>query len=181
MVNGSTQEMRDLAKALYDYGTAAQIYFKYGDWESLSVSAEVSAVTVDELTPYKAVITGEKPEGIKSTSLQVYFDSDNTLYVYFTLDGTKSISSYKFYLDGKKVTARKAAENKYYVAVRSIASPNLGDAHEITVRYDTEDYKVTCSAMSYGYTSAKSADVARQNLGKAFYLYYQAANAYFTE
>ena len=34
-------------------------------------------------------------------------------------------------------------------------------------------------ALSYAYTSVKNGDSARQNLGKALYLYNQAANAYF--
>jgi hypothetical protein len=38
---------------------------------------------------------------------------------------------------------------------------------------------VTASALSYGYTSVKNGDEARRNLGKALYLYNQAADAYF--
>lgn len=56
---------------------------------------------------------------------------------------------------------------------------NLDTPHTFTVTDGTNTYTVTASALSYAYTSVKNGDSDRQNLGKALYLYNQAADAHF--
>ena len=60
--------------------------------------------------------------------------------------------------------------------MKNIAAPNLDTPHSFTVTDGEDTYTVTASALSYAYTSAKNGTEARQNLGKALYLYNQAAN-----
>ena len=75
----------------------------------------------------------------------------------------------------KPVKSGKSAN----LQVENIAAPNLDTLHTFTVTDGTDTYTVTACALSYAYTSVKNGDSARQNLGKALYLYNQAANAYF--
>lgn len=55
----------------------------------------------------------------------------------------------------------------------------LDTPHTFTVTDGTDTYTITASALSYAYTSVKNGDSDRQNLGKALYLYNQAADAHF--
>ena len=176
--NGSTQEMRDLAKALDDYGTAAQIYFRYGDFSGAAVDSAVTAVTLDDFAPYALTTEGTKPAGVTGAGIMVEFDTDNTLRVTFKTDGSKPIDSYTFLMDGTETAPTKKGKNAY-LQVKNIAAPNLDTPHTFTVTDGTDTYTVTASALSYVYTSVKNGDSARQDLGKALYLYNQAADAYF--
>ena len=173
--SGSTEEMRALAKALDDYGTAAQIYFKYGDFGSLSVDGAVSAVTLDDLAPYALVTAGTKPAGVTGAGITVEFDTDNSLRITFKTDGSKALSNYTFLLDDTQMTPTRSGKNAY-LQIKNIAAPNLDIPHTFTITDGTDTYTVTASALSYAYTSVKNGNEARQNLGKALYLYNQAAN-----
>ena len=172
--SGSTEEMRALAKALDDYGTAAQIYFEYGDFDSLSVDGAVSAVTLDNLAPYALTTTGTKPAGVTGASIAVEFNTDNTLRITFKTDGSKALSNYTFLLDDTQMTPTRSGKNAY-LEIKNIAAPNLDIPHTFTITDGTDTYTVTASALSYAYTSVKNGNEARRNLGKALYLYNQAA------
>ena len=176
--SGSTKQMRALAKALDNYGTASQIYFQYGDYSDLSVDSAVTAVTPEDLAPYALTTSGTRPAGVTSASIVVEFDTDNTLRVTFKTDGSRALGGYTFLLDGTETVPKKSGKNGY-LQVENIAAPNLDTAHTFTVTDGTDTYTVTASALSYGYTSVKNGDEARRNLGKALYLYNQAADAYF--
>ena len=176
--SGSTKKMRALAKALDDYGTASQIYFNYGDASGLSVDSAVSAVTPDILAPYALTTAGTRPSGVTGANITVAFDTDNTLRIIFKTDGSKPLSSYTFQLDGTDTTPNEEGKNAC-LQVTNIAAPNLDTPHTFTVTDGTDTYTVTASALSYAYTSVKNGDSARQNLGKALYLYNRAADAYF--
>ena len=176
--SGKTEEIRALAKALFDYGTAAQIYFEYGDFDGLSVDGAVSAVTEDDLAPYALTVTGTKPEGVTSAGIMVEFDTDNTLRITFKTDGSKPVGSYTFLLDGTEKKATKKGKNAY-LQIKNIAAPNLDTVHTFSVTDGTDTYTITACALSYAYTSVQNGDSNRQNLGKALYLYNRAADAYF--
>ena len=176
--SGSTEEMRALAKALDSYGTASQIYFQYGDTSGLSVDSAVTAVTADDLSPYALTVTGTKPDGVTGAGIMVAFDTDNTLRITFKTDGSKPLSDYTFLLDGTEKAPTKKGRDAY-LQVKNIAAPNLDTLHTFTVTDGTDTYTVTACALSYAYTSVKSGDSNRQNLGKALYLYNRAADAQF--
>ena len=176
--SGSTEQMRNLAKALDDYGTAAQINFQYGDYSGLTADSAVTAVTTDDLAPYALTVTGTKPEGVTGAGITAAFDSDNTLRITFKTDGSKPLDDYTFELDDHAVTPTGKGDSAY-LQVKNIAAPNLDTGHTFTIRDGTDTYTITASALSYAYTSVKNGSEARQNLGKALYLYNQAANAKF--
>lgn len=81
-------------------------------------------------------------------------------------------------VDGTETVPKKNGKNGY-LQVKNIAAPNLDTPHTFTVTDGTNTYTVTASALSYAYTSVKNGDSDRQNLGKALYLYNQAADAHF--
>ncbi len=51
--------------------------------------------------------------------------------------------------------------------------------HTFTISDGTKTFRIRASAMSYALTCIRNGTEARQNLGKVFYLYNQAANAFF--
>ena len=179
---GSTEAMRNLAKALNDYGTAAQINFVYGDYASLSVSDEVSSVTEDDLSAYQLRTEGTKPAGFKGAAISVLFESDNTLRIYFYFDGSKAPEDYQYKIDEfDENIVKKVTDNGtfYILEVKNIAAPELDEEHSFSISDGTDTYTVHASALSYAKTSIAKGTEARQNLGKALYLYNKAANEYF--
>ena len=181
--NATTPGMDKLAEALYNYGTAAQIYFQYGSYDDLAVSDRVADESLNnEISTYVLSIDGNKPAGHKSSSIMTYFQSDNTLRINFKLDGSRPASDFTFKLDGKEVDVETSGENNY-IYVKNIAAPLLDKSHEFIISDNDSDneYKVNASAMSYAYSSVLKGSDDRKNLGRAFYLYNQAANDYFGE
>ena len=177
-VSGSTEKMRALAKALDSYGTAAQIYFQYGDYSSLSVDTAVTAVTLQDLAPYALTTSGNRPAGVTGANIVVEFDTDNTLRITFKTDGSRALGSYTFLLDGRETVPKKSGKNGY-LQVKNIAAPNLDTAHTFTVTDGQDTFTVTASTLSYAYTSVMNGNETRANLGRALYLYNQAADAQF--
>ena len=94
----------------------------------------------------------------------VEFDTDNTLRITFKTDGSKPLGSYTFLLDGAEKKPTKKGKTAYL---------------QVKITDGTNTYTVTASALSYAYTSVKSGDSNRQNLGRALYLYNQAADVHF--
>ncbi|MBR5973956.1 MAG: InlB B-repeat-containing protein [Clostridiales bacterium] len=177
--NGSTEEMRNLAKALDDYCTAAQIYFKYGDYSGLSVDNAVTDVTLGDLESFALTTSGTKPAGVTKASISVRFDSDNALRITFYTESDTPLKDYTFLLDGNEVENPIVSGKNVKVLVDDIAAPNLAVPHTFAITDGTDTYTITASALSYAYSLAKNSDTTRQNLGKALYLYYLAAHAKF--
>ena len=142
------------------------------------MDSAVTAVTLEDLAPYALTTSGTRPAGVTGAGIMVEFESDNTLRITFKTDGSKPLSDYTFLLDDVEATPTKSGKNAYLQVV-NIAAPNLDTAHSFTVSDGTDTYTITASALSYAYTSVKNGNAARQNLGKALYLYNQAANMRF--
>ena len=176
--NGS-EKMRPLAKALEDYGIAAKIYFGNGDTAGLTVSDAVTAITEENLQGYALNTTGIKPAGFTGCSISVMFEADNSLRIYFRFDGTKEPESYTYMCDTAFATLKERSDGALYLDVQNIAAKDLGQSHTFTITDGTDTYKVIASALSYALTSVKNGSEARQNLGKALFLYHQAALGYF--
>ena len=179
MVNGKTEKDRRIAKGLYDYGTAAQIYFQYGEWEDLVLDSAVTSLTRADLADYAPKTNGTKPEGFKSGGMRLYFEADNTLRISFKLDGTHPASDYNFTLDGKTIEVKSNGSLECYYDIKNIPGPELSKLHQISISDGTDTYSLTISALGYAYNLAGHADVNEQNLGKALYLYALATEAYF--
>ena len=179
-VNGSTKTMRDLANALKDYGTAAQIYFKRGDYSSLVVDAGVTNVSLEKMGPPTAA-SGTKPAGVGTVTVNVDFDSDNSLMVYYTLAAGKTKKDYVFKLDGTIVNNPAVTEdNRIKLIVPCIDSNKLDVVHVFEVTDGTNSFTITSSPLMYARRMAeRGSSDSMKNLAKALYLYSVAAKAYF--
>ena len=177
--SSTDEKLRALAKAIEDYGIAAKIYFGYGDTSGLAVSEAVQAVTEADLLPYALSTEGTKPAGFTGCTITVMCEADSSLRIYFKFDGTKAPESYTYTVDGNPAELSERSDGAKYLVVRNIAAKNLGDMHTFSITDGTDTYTVTASALSYALTSVRNGNAARQNLGKALYVYYLAAKNYF--
>ncbi len=179
-VNGQTKEMRDLAAALGDYGTAAQIYFKSGDYQSLAVSDRVAAVTAGQMSDYALSTEGTRPTGLKTVWISVMFEEDNALRVYFSFENGKKASDYSFQIDGSSANIQQRSDGANYLVVKNIAAKKLGEPHSFTISDGNRSYTIHASAISYAQSIIQnSSNPASRDLGRALYLYFLAADAYF--
>ena len=175
------QNYRELATALYNYGAMVCNYFKgsYGDWQP--DMTELDKVGLNTLERYALEKTGRRPSCISRVTISVSFDSDNTLRITYYLEKDEDISKLSFLLDNKQYTPKKLAEGVYAVDVENIAAPDLEVEHTFGVRDADNQFIIKASALSYALTSYNSGKEKRQNLAKAFYLYYAAAEDYFKD
>ena len=179
--NGTTQKMRDLAKSLEDYGNAAQLYFEPGKAVGAAVSEAVKAVGETQLLPYALSTSGTKPAGVTGASISVVFEADNSLRIYFKFDGSKDPDSYACTIDGVGQTlATRSTDGARYLTVTNIAAKDLGQMYDFAISDGSDTYTVTACALSYALTSVRNGTEARKDLGRALYLYNEAASAYFT-
>ena len=178
--NSTNAAMRELARATELYGIAAQVYFGYKNDQLTAddiamMKAEAEGITIPEAR--NEILDGTLPEGITKRTKTVLFNADNTLRMYFYLDDP---GKYTFTIDGQKVAPKKAADGKYYIEQRNIASGLLSNRYEFGVSDGTDTFTSKCSVLSYAYSrqeNSSSADMV--NLCKLLYLFSQAADAYF--
>lgn len=180
MLNSSSasSEMKALAQAAIDYGTAAQIYFDHNA-EGLAVSDAVTAVTADDLASYKGKFEGAMPQGVSGRTLTALFESDNSLRIYFSYRSDADPASYAYAIDGQsaELQERTSAGSLYrYLEVSNVSADALGDVHSLSVTgADGTGYTIKVSVLTYARSSIVNGTEARQNLGRALYLYNQAA------
>ncbi|MBP5670090.1 MAG: hypothetical protein J6X14_07265, partial [Lachnospiraceae bacterium] len=193
-IKDSTDEkVRNLARALDDYGTAAQIYFNhYNEGDTLTLSNAIAGVQQSQLEGYRSTRTGELTTKIQSFGIVGSFEADCTLKinVNFSGDGKKK-SGIKYYIQSeeggelKPTTLHGNQENGYFLSVRNIPAAYLGKPYYFVIK-DTktgETYTMGCSMFTYVRATAFKQDMpeAFQNLAKALYLYGKAAEAYFSK
>lgn len=184
----NSSAMKDLAIAANDYGIAAQINFKYGDYQNLKISDAVKNVKLSDLEKYQLTESGKLPEIIGNVKYSIEFGMDNTMRVKFnfksapTADQLKSLSST---IDGKAAELEKLGDKQYALVVRNIAAPQIDTAHTFTISDGKNTYTTVRSGLSYAYSIIKSSsNETLIDLVKAFYLYNlynKAANVYFKE
>ena len=175
----SSEKMRKLAEALDDYGTVTQQYFKYGEYDGLEVSDRVTSVTDENLAGFAPIVSDSLPDGVQKATIIVAFNADNTLRITYYLDQDKTASDYEFKLDGAIVTPKERSANAYCIDLENISAPNLDVPHEFSISDGSNTYTINCSALTYAWVMKNHSDVGIQNLGKALYLYNQAANKFF--
>ena len=165
-----------LYEALFDYSTAAQIYFKQGDWQSLKVDEHVTSVTIDDFKDVPTTETtpaADRPEGVKG-SYNVTCEGDHTMNVTFTLPAGKTAADYTFTLDGNTVTPVEVS-GKYRVEVANVAAEELNEVHTIAISDGAKTFSVKASLLSYFKGKVEKGDEASANMGKAILRYNQAA------
>ena len=172
-----SEEIVALAKAMLNYGAAAQVLFGYNtdNLANASLSEADKALADVDASAYKYSITGSEA-GIKAKSATLMLESVVKVRVYFTLTGDKAIEDYTFTIDGKEVTPKQNAKG-YYVETDGIAAKDLEKLFSFQVGGITVNY----GALSYVNSKAASANAEEANMVKALFAYYQAAEAYFAK
>ena len=176
-----------LVKALLNYGTAAQNFFKYNtDKPANAILSDTDkAVGVADFAAYKAVIKADSANG-QNDGLTYYGSSlicksEMTVRHYFMVNEGCDINNYKFsYVnaDGNEVslTPKKASDGVYCVDINGIMARNLNSifACKVTGKNKACIFELDYGPFSYSQKvidSGNSSDELK-NLVNALYWYW---------
>lgn len=176
-----------LVKALLNYGTAAQNFFKYNTDKpaNAGLSDTDKAVAAADFEEYKAVIKTDSANG-QSNGLTYYGSSlicksEMTVRHYFMVNEGCDINNYKFsYVnaDGNEVslTSKKASDGVYCVDINGIMARNLNSnyACKVTGKNKACIFELDYGPFSYSQkviNSGNSSDKLK-NLVNALYWYW---------
>ena len=176
-----------LVKALLNYGTAAQNFFKYNTDKpaNAGLSDTDKAVAAADFEEYKAVIKTDSANG-QSNGLTYYGSSlicksEMTVRHYFMVNEGCDINNYKFsYVnaDGNEVslTPKKASDGVYCVDINGIMARNLNSnyACKVTGKNKACIFELDYGPFSYSQkviNSGNSSDELK-NLVNALYWYW---------
>ena len=176
--NGKDSDEKAVGAAARDYCAAAQIYFNYNA-DNVSVSSAVDEVAAEALSDYIAGREGTLPTGVSIRGISALLESDNTLRLYL---GFKNVepSDFTFNIDGAETTLKQRSDGMYYLALDGgVYSNHLHDPHTYSVSDGTNTYTITASVLTYARSCAIKNNETESNLGKALYLYSQAAKEAF--
>ena len=156
--NEYPEETIKLVKALLNYGTAAQTFFKYntGKPANAGLSDTDKAVAAADFEEYKAVIktdsANSQSNGLTYYGSSLICKSEMTVRHYFMVNEGCDINNYKFsYVnaDGNEVslTPKKASDGVYCVDINGIMARNLNSNYACKV---TEKNKACILELDYG-------------------------------
>ena len=185
--NEYPEETIKLVKALLNYGTAAQNFFKYNTDKpaNAGLSDTDKAVAAADFEEYKAVIKTDCANG-QSNGLTYYGSSlicksEMTVRHYFMVNEGCDINNYKFsYVnaDGNEVslTPKKASDGVYCVDINGIMARNLNSnyACKVTGKNKACIFELDYGPFSYSQKvidSGNSSDELK-NLVNALYWYW---------
>ena len=176
-----------LVKALLNYGTAAQNFFKYNTDKpaNAGLSDTDKAVAAADFEEYKAVIKTDSANG-QSNGLTYYGSSlicksEMTVRHYFMVNEGCDINNYKFsYVnaDGNEVslTSKKASDGVYCVDINGIMARNLNSnyACKVTGKNKTCIFELDYGPFSYAEKVLNSGNTSSKlkNLMNALYWYW---------
>ena len=147
-----------LVKALLNYGTAAQTFFKYNTDNPANgiLSDADKAVDAADFDAYKAVIKADSPNG-QNKGLSYYGSSlicksEMTVRHYFMVNEGCDINNYKFsyvnaYGNEVSLTPKKASDGVYCVDINGIMARNLNSNYACKV---TGKNKACIFELDYG-------------------------------
>lgn len=181
-----------LVKALLNYGTAAQTFFKYNTDKPANgiLSDADKAVDAADFDAYKAVIKADSASG-QNDGLSYYGSSlicksEMTVRHYFILDNGSDINNYKFsYIDADgyeiSLTPKKASDGGVYcVDISGIMACSLNKNYvcRVTGMDSSQIIELDYGPLSYAYSVANSKDSSKElkNLMNALYMYSEMAS-----
>ena len=185
--NEYPEETIKLVKALLNYGTAAQTFFKYntGKPANAGLSDTDKAVANADFAAYKAVIktdsANSQSNGLTYYGSSLICKSEMTVRHYFMVNEGCDINNYKFsYVnaDGNEVslTPKKASDGVYCVDINGIMARNLNSifACKVTGKNKACIFELDYGPFSYSQKvidSGNSSDELK-NLVNALYWYW---------
>ena len=146
------------------------------------MSSAVEAVTTETLSGYIAKRSGELPAGVSIKGITAMLEADNTLRLYLKFDNGIS-EGCTFAIDGTPVAIKqRTGDGAYYLALGAgVYSNHLQDTHTYSISDGTNTYTLTASVITYARACAIKSNKKESDLGKALYLYNQAAIEAFGE
>ena len=184
-------EIVKLVKALLNYGTAAQTFFKYntGKPANAILSDTDKAVAAADFDAYKAVIKADSAngaiDGLTYYGSSLICKSEMTVRHYFILDNGSDINNYKFsYIDteGYEVSLipKKVSDGGVYcVDIIGIMACSLNKNYvcRVTGMDNSQTIELDYGPLSYAYSVANSKDSSKElmNLMNALYMYSEMA------
>ena len=185
--NEYPEETIKLVKALLNYGTAAQTFFKYntGKPANAGLSDTDKAVANADFAAYKAVIktdsANSQSNGLTYYGSSLICKSEMTVRHYFMVNEGCDINNYKFsYVnaDGNEVslTPKKASDGVYCVDINGIMARNLNSnyACKVTGKNKTCIFELDYGPFSYSQKVINSGNSSEElkNLVNALYWYW---------
>ena len=185
--SNTTDKEKAIGAAARDYCTAAQLYFNYHVTEGMSVSDAVTNMEEDAWEKLLDCIAersdGAPPAGVSVKGISAMLESDNTLRMYYAFDDDAGPDDYYFYIDGFIVDDLKYRKDGmgYLALDKGVNSNHLQDKHSYEVWDGNNSYTITASVLTYARSCALQSNPKVSNLGKALFLYNQAAVEAFGE
>jgi len=185
--NEYPEETIKLVKALLNYGTAAQNFFKYNTDKpaNAGLSDTDKAVANADFAAYKAVIktdsANSQSNGLTYYGSSLICKSEMTVRHYFMLNEGCDINNYKFsyvnaYGNEVSLTPKKASDGVYCVDINGIMARNLNSIFACKV---TEKNKGCILELNYGPFSysqkvinSENSSTELKNLVNALYWYW---------
>ena len=176
-----------LVKALLNYGTAAQTFFKYNTDNPANgiLSDADKAVDAADFDAYKAVIktdsANSQSNGLTYYGSSLICKSEMTVRHYFVLDNGGDINNYKFsYIDADgyevSLTPKKASDGVYCVDISGIMAYSLNKNYvcKVTGKDNTCITELTYGPFSYSQKVINSGNSSNElkNLVNALYWYW---------
>lgn len=176
-----------LVKALLNYGTAAQNFFKYNTDKpaNAGLSDTDKAVANADFAAYKAVIktdsANSQSNGLTYYGSSLICKSEMTVRHYFVLDNGSDINNYKFSyidVDGYEVslTPKKASDGVYCVDISGIMAYSLNKNYvcKVTGKDNACITELTYGPFSYAEKVVDSGNSSSElkNLMNALYWYW---------
>ena len=174
--NGTAGEQR-IGAAARDYCSAAQLYFNYNA-DGVSVSSDVTGLDAAELSGFVAGRAGKLPDGVSIKGISAMLESDNTLRLYLSFKDNVDPTKLAYAIGGESVKLKQRSDGAYYLAMDAgVYSNHLQDTRIYSVSGGGKTYSITASVLTYARSCVFKDNATDEeiNLGKALYLYNQAA------
>ena len=185
--NEYPEETIKLVKALLNYGTAAQTFFKYntGKPANAGLSDTDKAVANADFAAYKAVIktdsANSQSNGLTYYGSSLICKSEMTVRHYFMVNEGCDINNYKFsyvnaYGNEVSLTPKKASDGVYCVDINGIMARNLNSifACKVTGKNKACIFELDYGPFSYSQKVIDSGNSSTElkNLVNALYWYW---------
>lgn len=185
--NEYPEETIKLVKALLNYGTAAQNFFKYNADKPANaiLSATDKIVAVADFAAYKAVIktdsANSQSNGLTYYGSSLICKSEMTVRHYFMVNEGCDINNYKFsyvnaYGNEVSLTPKKASDGVYCVDINGIMARNLNSnyACKVTGKNKACIFELDYGPFSYSQKVINSGNSSTElkNLVNALYWYW---------
>lgn len=169
-----------LGQAILNYGESVQKLLKYRIDEPMPngegyLAEEMLNVTANTAYNMKA------PSNYKESSYQsvsVNFEGATAVFVYFTEEVSAS-SAEPNVLSNEHIRVNSLADGRYRVEITGITAKWQHRLYKIDIEHNGEIYQFEFGVLGYANVMLKNSDPDYVNIGRALYLYNEAARAYF--